>query len=328
VERRIVDAQFQTDSLHVRLFSSFGSIDAFDDLVNKLGLDVSGTVSPGGILAIGSVSDISTLQAVADASGSATVPIEVSAVSEQSLEALNASYAGIGFAFDPDNSTLWLTGNADLISEALPAVRSRFTRARDVTVDAVFVAYDQTSVDSFDTELAFNIGSGDASILSGKLPVGTPVSFFVDKLVASGSAAVLSRPSVTTSTGSSARFQSGASVPVIGSIGEEGEQDIAYRDTGVVVSVSPSLLPSGRIRLRITLEVSSVDGLGVSDNPTFTRRVVSSTVEVASGETVALSGLEYQDRSASSADRLFFPSRNSGSSSQSLAFFLTATYDY
>jgi general secretion pathway protein D len=68
---------------------------------------------------------------------------------------------------------------------------------------------------------------------------------------------------------------------------------IEYRDTGVILNVSPRVNSGGLVVLDIVQEVSDVVPTTTSDlnSPTIQQRRVKSTVAVQSGESVALGGL-------------------------------------
>jgi len=68
---------------------------------------------------------------------------------------------------------------------------------------------------------------------------------------------------------------------------------IEYRDTGVILKVTPRVNASGQILMEIEQEVSDVTRTTSSDlnAPTITQRRIVSTVAVQNGETVALGGL-------------------------------------
>lgn len=328
IERRILSETFATSSLGVRFFPSLSSIDQFSQLGSSLGLDLQGSVLAGGILAVGGLNDLDILATALSDSANLTVPIEVSGASEASIEALSTAFVGLNISYDPDNSSIWVSGPSQVVIESIPVLRSRFRPGKDVRIDAVFLAYDATDLRSFDLTGSFDLGFGDLRVMSGKLPIGTPLNLVVDQMVETGSASVVSRPSLTTSTGQTSRFVSGSQVPILSSIGDEGEQNFDYRDTGVVISATPQLLPSGRYKVRLNVEVSSVDGVGISDNPTFTTREVATTIEIASGETVALSGLELAEKSSTKGRSLLLPSSASQTVTRSLAFFVSVTDDF
>jgi len=68
---------------------------------------------------------------------------------------------------------------------------------------------------------------------------------------------------------------------------------IEFRDTGVILSVTPRVNAGGLVTMEIEQEVSDVAATTTSgiDSPTIQQRRIQSTIAVQSGETVALGGL-------------------------------------
>jgi general secretion pathway protein D len=111
---------------------------------------------------------------------------------------------------------------------------------------------------------------------------------------------VISSPQLMVLNNETARLQVGDQVPIatqsaVSVIDPESPivNSIAYRDTGVILSVSPRVNSGGLVVLDIIQEVSEVTSTTTStlDSPTIQQRRVKSTVAVQSGETVALGGL-------------------------------------
>jgi general secretion pathway protein D len=73
-----------------------------------------------------------------------------------------------------------------------------------------------------------------------------------------------------------------------------------YIDTGVLLTVTPRINAGGRVTLDINQEVSSA-GASSSSNPPINTRKATTTVNVASGETMVLAGLIQNDRSSGTA---------------------------
>ncbi|GAB3114773.1 type II secretion system secretin GspD [Pseudomaricurvus hydrocarbonicus] len=78
---------------------------------------------------------------------------------------------------------------------------------------------------------------------------------------------------------------------------------IQYRDTGVLLEVTPRVNAGGLVILDISQEVNDVEQTFTSsiDSPTITQRLINTTVAVQSGETIVLGGLikETKDESSS-----------------------------
>jgi general secretion pathway protein D len=67
---------------------------------------------------------------------------------------------------------------------------------------------------------------------------------------------------------------------------------IDYRNTGIILRVSPRVSANGNVRLDIEQEISNVSPTtAASLTPTVSERKVKSSVSVATGQTVLLAGL-------------------------------------
>ena len=110
---------------------------------------------------------------------------------------------------------------------------------------------------------------------------------------------VLSAPSVMVLDNHTAKIQVGDEVPVATQQQQNTDStstvinSIQYRDTGVMLSVKPRVNPGGLVTMEIEQEVSSVSQTDSSslDSPTIQTRNISSTVAIASGQSVVLGGL-------------------------------------
>lgn len=114
---------------------------------------------------------------------------------------------------------------------------------------------------------------------------------------------ILSSPRLVAASGKTASMQVGTQVPVIttqqtapdGSVGGTSNilQQVQYRDTGVVLSISPIVNSSQRVELTISQEVSEAQGNDTSDiqSPIILTRSFNTTLSIDDGETVLLAGL-------------------------------------
>jgi general secretion pathway protein D len=68
---------------------------------------------------------------------------------------------------------------------------------------------------------------------------------------------------------------------------------VSYRDTGVILTITPRINERGRVLLEIEQEVSDVQETRTSgiDSPTISQRRVTTTVLVNDGQAIALGGL-------------------------------------
>ncbi|MCB2189077.1 MAG: type II secretion system secretin GspD [Deltaproteobacteria bacterium] len=71
------------------------------------------------------------------------------------------------------------------------------------------------------------------------------------------------------------------------------DRSIQYKDTGVILSVTPRINNSGLVRLTIDQEVSSVSetAFGDTESPSFLKRSASTNVITVDGQTIVIGGL-------------------------------------
>ena len=105
----------------------------------------------------------------------------------------------------------------------------------------------------------------------------------------------LSQPNLTALSGETATFLAGGEFPVPISQGL-GNVSIEYRDFGVSLSYTPTVLSNGRISLRVRPAVSELSSQGaVTLNgfqvPALTIRRTETTVELGSGQSFMIAGL-------------------------------------
>ena len=124
-----------------------------------------------------------------------------------------------------------------------------------------------------------------------------------------GRTRVLSAPTILASDNTTASIQVGAEVPILTSQGvvpgaqAQGSSiftnTVQQRDTGVILSVTPRINPSGLVSLSIQQEVSSPlpPAIGAAiQSPSIQKRSVSTQVTVQDGETIALGGIISETR--------------------------------
>lgn len=117
-----------------------------------------------------------------------------------------------------------------------------------------------------------------------------------------GVAKILAEPNLTTQTGQEAHFLAGGEFPVPVPQ-QEGQTTIEYREFGVALKFLPVVLNTDAINLKVDVSVSDLGAeasiaLGLGSQvarqisiPSLTKRSASSTVELGSGETIAIAGM-------------------------------------
>ncbi|MFM9272140.1 type II and III secretion system protein family protein [Halomonas elongata] len=111
---------------------------------------------------------------------------------------------------------------------------------------------------------------------------------------------ILAEPNITAVTGETASFLAGGEIPIPVPAGNE-LVGIEYKQFGVSLLFTPTLLPNERISLEVRPEVSSLTSSGVeiggTSVPGLQVRRADTVVEVGSGQTFAIAGLFQRDAS-------------------------------
>ena len=162
---------------------------------------------------------------------------------------------------------------------------------------------------NFRTELTD--GSGDFSLLMGAIPATSFGSatlgarlFFdtfnlqLGALEEQGLAKILAEPKLIALSGSEASFLAGGELAI--PVPEEGDIGIEYKEFGVALKFTPTVLNNKRINLTLNTEVSDITAeLGTTVSGTFvpgvTTRRAATTIELGDGESFMIAGLLQND---------------------------------
>ncbi|ADH85478.1 type II and III secretion system protein family protein [Desulfurivibrio alkaliphilus] len=148
---------------------------------------------------------------------------------------------------------------------------------------------------------AFNLVAGDAK---------QRLLGIISLLESNGFAYTLAEPSLTVMSGKTASFLAGGEVPIPVSHGTSGSVSIEYRDFGVRLQLTPTVLDPRRITIEVSPEVSELDfSAAVSTAgvtvPGFRVRRTETTVQLADGESFVISGL-ISNENASTVEKVPF----------------------
>jgi general secretion pathway protein D len=123
-------------------------------------------------------------------------------------------------------------------------------------------------------------------------------SAILDALHTVTSVKVLSNPSLVVINNQAATLQVGDVVPVstgsatVLTTNNTVVNTIDYRNTGIILRVSPRINVNGNVRLEVEQEISNVSPTSAGSlTPTVSERRVKSSISVATGQTVLLAGL-------------------------------------
>jgi pilus assembly protein CpaC len=150
--------------------------------------------------------------------------------------------------------------------------------------------------------------SGSSLFGAGKL-LGLDLLGALDLAENDGRSHTLAEPNLTALSGETASFLAGGEFPIAATNGISGTS-IEYKQYGVSLAFTPTVLEGGRISMRVRPEVSELSDQGaVTLNgfkiPALTTRRTETTVELGSGQSFMIAGL-LSNSSGNSTDRAPF----------------------
>jgi len=155
-------------------------------------------------------------------------------------------------------------------------------------------------------KLTISSYSGSATNFTGTAPgftvtyLGNDISAIIRALSSKSKVKIVSAPKISTVENETAKLQVGDQVPIVTQNSQSSQNSnlilinsVNYRDTGVLLEVTPRITGQGRISLEISQEVSTVAKTQTSgiDSPTIKQRKLESKLIVPEGLVVALGGL-------------------------------------
>ncbi|AZE06826.1 type II and III secretion system protein family protein [Pseudomonas chlororaphis] len=131
----------------------------------------------------------------------------------------------------------------------------------------------------------FNIGFGGGNVLG-----------LINALEGSGFAYTLARPSLVALSGQSASFLAGGEVPIPVPSSGSDSITIQYKEFGIRLTLTPTIVGNDRIALKVAPEVSELDfNNGITVNgisvPALVVRRTDTSISLADGESFVISGL-------------------------------------
>ena len=173
------------------------------------------------------------------------------------------------------------------------------TDATRFGVDWARVAIDATNAPSSSASTSFIPNSGLGGLLFTKSFVdgAARVEATLEAIASNNEVQLLARPSLTVVNNMEGEIKIGSVVPVrSGSTttqsGDNIISSIQYRDTGIVLSITPRINNDGVVNMIITQSLSSIqEASGVDDNPIFDNQEITTSVVVRNNENIVLGGL-------------------------------------
>ncbi|MCF4166118.1 pilus assembly protein N-terminal domain-containing protein [Zavarzinia compransoris] len=206
-----------------------------------------------------------------------------------------------------------VTDQIQVMQQQMVSVEIKFAALSTTTLKRLGFDFRSGSSNSFEFAVASPSGSitGD---LSGVSPVadalnvllrlpGSDLSAVLGVLSGAKLAQILAEPTLLVRSGETAEFIVGGEVPIPVPQDNSDTITVDYKEFGIRLKVSATVLSSSRILLNLAPEVSELDyGNGVTIQgtqvPGLTRRGASSTLELGDGQSFVLAGL----MSSTSAD--------------------------
>lgn len=163
-------------------------------------------------------------------------------------------------------------------------------------------------------DVAFGLVTAFPALLSNITGTGTvntqnfDLTATLDLLNQQGLATLLAEPNLTAISGETASFLAGGEIPIPAEQDDDGDITIELHPFGVTLAFTPTVLGANRISMRVRPEVSAISAansitIGGITFPGFTVRRAETTVELASGQSLAIAGLVRADQ-ALTADKI------------------------
>ncbi|MGL4312862.1 MAG: pilus assembly protein N-terminal domain-containing protein [Sphingomonas sp.] len=158
------------------------------------------------------------------------------------------------------------------------------------------VPYAATGLNPGATQYGFpaSQGIGTAIGIAGHL-FGADLLTSLDLGERNGQVTTLANPNLTAISGETGTFLAGGQIPIPISQGL-GAVSVEYKDYGISLAYTPTVLADGRISLRVRPEVSELTSAGAvqlngTTIPALTTRRAETTVELGSGQSLMIAGL-------------------------------------
>ena len=163
------------------------------------------------------------------------------------------------------------------------------------------VGLDDSKTFAFETGLGLGTVLSGASFATGVL-AGTDLAAAFDVLEEKNLGRILAEPNLVAMSGDTASFLAGGEfpIPVVQSGTTSNAITVEFKEFGVALSFTPTVIDENRINLLVSPEVSAIDfstavTTGGVSVPGLSTRRATTMVELADGESFAIAGLLQND---------------------------------
>jgi len=225
-----------------------------------------------------------------------------------------AGAADVVIAAEPNQNAVIARGDEQRIAEVRALLEALDRPRAQVFIEAAIVEVTLTDELRYglnwsgveDDRIRATFSDGPSGGVTSRFPgfsvsyVNTDIEVALNLLSSITEVEVVSRPTILAMHNETAELQIGDQVPIVTqsavSVLDPGAPIVTqttYRDTGIILTVTPRVRAGGTVEIEISQEVSDVARTTSSgiDSPTITQRRIHSTLLVPSGGTVALGGL-------------------------------------
>jgi general secretion pathway protein D len=226
---------------------------------------------------------------------------------------------------DPARNAIIFQGSADEFAQLRPLIESLDQAPREAIIEATVAEVTLADNDTLGAEWVASLGARPNEIIQNVMTgIGTAGFTFtvlnragatrliINALASNNRVKVLSTPKILSRSGGEAKIQVGAQVPIVTSQGTSSQlqqqgtsailQSIQYKDTGVILTVKPTIYAGSQIDLEIRQEVSEAVPNTTSQlsSPVINTRTVSTQLSLQDGATVLLGGLIMENANSTS----------------------------
>ncbi len=136
-------------------------------------------------------------------------------------------------------------------------------------------------------------GNGARFVMNYTDRHGNSIGSVIDALAEESLATVLAEPTLVALSGEKAEFQSGGEQPYrSASTSGTAVSTTEFKDWGIILKFTPNVISENRISINLDSEISAVESTeGANSEPPLTKQNVKTTVELGSGQSLAIAGL-------------------------------------
>jgi general secretion pathway protein D len=224
---------------------------------------------------------------------------------------------------DENNNAVVIYGTPQEYATIEAALRQLDTAPLQVLLEAAIAEVTLTNKLQYGVQFAFSdsrntvtLSNGTSAAIGPAFPgfsyafAGSNIKVVLDTLAQVTHIEVISSPEIMVLNNHPATLQVGDQVPIVTQQAQSvtaGQapviNSVDYRNTGVILKVTPRVNQGGMVTMDISQEVSDVSSTTTSsiNSPTITERKIDSTIAVQDNETIALGGLIKDSRTRGSS---------------------------